>query len=94
MQVVIQQQQVIIDKLLAHTVKLEERVAVLEGRLEWASHVTSILQEQLSAKSDELEMYSRRPCIVLTELSKEGKEDFNKLKKDFFVFLSEAGMNI
>ena len=94
MQVVIQQQQVTIDKLLADTVKLEERVAVLEGGLEWASHVTSILQEQLSAKSDELEMCSRRPCIVLTELSKEEKEDFNELKKDFFVFLSEMGMNI
>ena len=56
MQVVIKQQQVTTDKLLAHTVKLEECVTALEGGLAWASHVTSFFQEQLSAKSDQLQM--------------------------------------
>ena len=67
-EVIIQQQQVTIDKLLARIVKLEERVIVLEGGLASASHVTSVLQEQLTAKTDKLEMYSRRSCIVLTWL--------------------------
>ena len=79
-EVIIQQQQVTIDKLLARIVKLEERVIVLEGGLASASHVTSVLQEQLTAKTDELEMYSRRSCIVLTGLCKEENENFNKLK--------------
>ena len=56
-EVIIQQQQVTIDKLLARIVKLEERVIVLEGGLASASHVTSVLQEQLTAKTEELEMY-------------------------------------
>ena len=67
-EVIIQQQQVTIDELLARIVKLEERVIVLEGGLASASHVTSVLQEQLTAKTDELEMYSRRSCFVLTWL--------------------------
>ena len=67
-EVIIQQQQVTIDKLLARIVKLEERVIALEGGLASASHVTSVLQEQLTAKTDKLEMYSRRSCIVLTWL--------------------------
>ena len=67
-EVIIQQQQVTIDKLLARIVKLEERVIALEGGLASASHVMSVLQEQLTAKTDKLEMYSRRSCIVLTWL--------------------------
>ena len=67
-EVIIQQQQVIIDELLARIVKLEERVIALEGGLASASHVMSVLQEQLTAKTDKLEMYSRRSCIVLTWL--------------------------
>ena len=48
-EVIIQQQQVTIDELLARIVKLE-------GGLASAIHVTSVLQEQLTAKTDELEM--------------------------------------
>ena len=70
-EVIIQQQQVTIDELLARIVKLEKRVIGLEDGLESASHVTSVLQEQLTAKTDELEINSRRSCIVLTELCKE-----------------------
>ena len=47
-----------------------------------ASHVTSVLQEQLIAKTDELEMYSRRSCVALTRLCKEENENFNKLIED------------
>ena len=47
-----------------------------------ASHVTSVLQEQLIAKTDKLEMYSRRSCVVLTRLCKEENENFNKLIED------------
>ena len=70
-EVIIQQQQVTIDELLARIVKLEERVIVLEGGLASASHVTSVLQEQLTAKTGELEMYSRRSCVVLKKKTKE-----------------------
>ena len=65
-EVMIQQQQVAIDELLARMVKKEERVIALEGGLASASHVTSVLQEQLTVKTDELEMHSRRSCVVLT----------------------------
>ena len=78
--VVIQQQQITIDELLVRTVKLEERVTELEGGLAPASHVTSVLQEQLTAKADELEIYSRRSCIVLTGLCKEENKNLNKKK--------------
>ena len=77
-EVIIQQQRVTIDELMARIVKLEQRVIVLEGGLASASHVTSVLQEQLTAKTDELEMYSRRSCVVLTGLCKEENENFNK----------------
>lgn len=50
LEVVIQQEQVTIDKLLAHIVKLEEPVTAPEGGLALGSHVTSVLQEQLTAK--------------------------------------------
>ena len=70
-EVIIQQRQVTINELIARIVKLEERVIVLEGGLASASHVTSVLQKQLTAKTDELEMYSRRSCVVLTGLCKE-----------------------
>ena len=43
--VVIQQKQVTIDKLLACTVKLEERVMALKGGLVSASHFTSIFRD-------------------------------------------------
>ena len=56
-EVIIQQQQVTIDKLMACIVKLEDGVIVLEGGIGSASHVTSVLQEQFTAKTDELEMY-------------------------------------
>ena len=49
--VVIQQQQIIVDELLARTVKLEERVIALEGGLASASHITPVLQEQLTANN-------------------------------------------
>ena len=81
MEVVIQQQKAAIDELLARIVKLEERAIALEGGLASASHVTSVLQEQLTAKTDELEMYSRRSCIVLTGTCKEENESLNKLKR-------------
>ena len=92
-EVIIQQQPVIIDELLARIVKLEERVIALEGGLASASHVTSVLQEQLTAKTDELEMYSRRSCVVLTGLCKEENENFNKLKEDVLETLCETGIS-
>ena len=63
-EVIIQQQQVTIDELLARIVKLEECVIAPEGRLASAGHVMSVLQEQLTAKTDELEIYSRRSCYI------------------------------
>ena len=75
----IQQQQVTTNELLPRIFKLEERVTALENGLASASHVTSILQEKLTAKSDELEMYSRRPSTVLTELSKKENKYFNRV---------------
>ena len=48
LKVIIQQQQITIDELLVRIVKLEERVIALEGGLASASHVTSVLQEQLT----------------------------------------------
>ena len=77
---VIQQQQMTIDELLVRIVKLEERVIALEGGLALASYVTSVLQEQLTSKTDELEMYSRRSCIVLSRLCKEENKNLNKRK--------------
>ena len=56
-EVIIEQQQITIDELLVSIVKLEECVIALEGRLASFSHVTSVLQEQLTPKTDELEMY-------------------------------------
>ena len=75
----IQQQQVTTNERLSRIFKLEERVTALENGLASASHVTSILQEKLTAKSDELEMYSRRPSTVLTELSKKENKYFNRV---------------
>ena len=72
-------QQITIDALLVHIVKLEEHVIALEGGLASASHVTSVLQKQLTAKTYESEMYSRS-CIVLTGLCKENR-NLNKLKE-------------
>ena len=92
-EVVMQQQQIIINELLVRIVKLEERVIVLEGGLPSASHVTSVLQEQLIAKTDELEMYSRRSCIVLTGLCKGENEKLNKLKEDVVETLCETGIS-
>ena len=63
-EVIIQQQQVTIDELLARIVKLEECVIAPEDRLASAGHVMSVLQEQLTAKTDELEIYSRRSCYI------------------------------
>ena len=63
-EVIIQQQQVTIDELLARIVKLEECVIATDGRLALAGHVRSVLQEQLTAKTDELEIYSRRSCYI------------------------------
>ena len=77
---VIQQQQMTIDELLVRIVKLEECVIALEGGLALASYVTSVLQEQLTSKTDELEMYSRRSCIVLSRLCKEENKNLNKRK--------------
>ena len=92
-EVIIQQQQVTIDELLARIVKLEERVIVLEGGLASASHVTYVLQEQLTARTNELEMYSRRSCVVLTGLCKEENKNFNKLKEDDLETLCETGIS-
>ena len=53
-EVVVQQQQITIDKLLARVVKLEERVIALEGGLASVNHVTSVLQELLTAKKNHM----------------------------------------
>ena len=58
-----------------------ERRIALKGGLASATHVTSVLQEQFTTKTDELEMYSKRSCIVFTGLCKEENENLNKLKK-------------
>ena len=76
-EVVIQQQQMAIVEMVVHIVKLEEHVKALEGGLASASHFMSVLQEQLTIKTDYLEMYSRRPCIILTRLCKEENENLN-----------------
>ena len=92
-EVVIQPQQVTIDELLVCIVKLEARVIVIEGGLTSASHVTSLLQEQLTAQTDELEIYSRKCRIVLTVLCKEENENSNKLKEDVAVTLCKTGIS-
>ena len=92
-EVIIQQQQLTIDELLARIVKLEEHVIVFEGGLASVSHVTSVLQEQLTARTDKLEMYSRRSCIVLTGLSKKEYENLNKLKEYVLETLCETGIS-
>ena len=79
-----------IDELLVSAVRLEERVIALEGELASASHVTPAFQENLTAKIDELEIYSRRSCIVLTGLCKEENENLNKLRKDVVETLCET----
>ena len=76
-EVVIQQQQMAIVEMVVHIVKLEEHVKALEGGLASASHFMSVLQEQLTIKTDYLEMYSTRPCIILTRLCKEENENLN-----------------
>ena len=80
-EVVMQQQQITLDELLVRIVKLEECVIALEGGLASANHVMSVLQEQLTAKTDELEIYSRRSCIPLGGLCKEENKNLNKLKE-------------
>ena len=92
-EVIIQQQQVTIDELLARIVKLEERVIVFEGGLASVRHVTYVLQEQLTARTDELEMYSRRSCLVLTRLCKKENKNLNKLKEDVPETLYETGIS-
>ena len=92
-EVIIQQQQLTIDELLACIVKLEEHVIVFEGGLASVSHVTSVLQEQLTARTDKLEMYSRRSCIVLTGLCKKEYENLNKLKEYVLETLCETGIS-
>ena len=82
-----------IDELLVNVVRLEERVIALEGELASARHVTSVFQENLTAKTDELEMYSRRSCIVLTGLCKEENENLNKLRKHVVETLCETGIS-
>ena len=72
---------------------MEERVIVLEVGLASASHVTPALQEQLTAKTGELEMYSRRSCVVLTGFCKEENENFNKLKEVVLETLCETGIS-
>ena len=79
-----------IDELLVSVVRLEEPVIALEGELASASHVTPAFQENLTAKTDELEIYSRRSCIVLTGLCKEENENLNKLRKDVAETLCET----
>ena len=79
-----------IDELLVSVVRLEERVIALEGKLASASHVTPAFQENLTAKTDELEIYSRRSCIILTGLCKEENENLNKLRKDVVETLCET----
>ena len=79
-----------IDELLVNVVRLAERVIALEGELASASHVTSVFQENLTAKTDELEIYSRRSCIVLTGLCKEENGNLNKLRKDAVETLCET----
>ena len=72
---------------------MEQRAIAFEDGLASASRVTFVLQEQPTAKTDELEMYSRRPWIFLTESCKEKNENLNKLKKDVVDMLSETGIS-
>ena len=92
-EVIIEQQQITIDELLVSIVKFEECVIALEGRLASFSHVTSVLQEQLTPKTDELEMYSKRSCIILSGLCKEENINLNKLKENVVETLCEIGIS-
>ena len=63
--VISQQQQITINKLLAGNVILEDHATSHVRGLVSAGHVTTIFQEELIAKIDEFEMYSRRPFVIL-----------------------------
>ena len=49
--------------------------------------------EKLIVKADQLEMYTKNPCITLTGLSNEESEDLSNLKQDVVDTLSKTGLS-
>ena len=49
--------------------------------------------EKLIIKVDQLEMYTKNPCITLTGLSNEESEDLSSLKQDVVDTLSKTGLS-
>ena len=58
----LKQQQLLIDKLTSHISALESHVQFLEGKIAIQVTVCNLLEQ----KADDLEAYSRRPCVILS----------------------------
>ena len=58
----LKQQQLLIDKLTSHISALESHVQFLEGKIAIQVTVCNLLEQ----KADDLEDYSRRPCVILS----------------------------
>ena len=58
----LKQQQLLIDKLTSRISALESHVQFLEGKIAIQVTVCNLLEQ----KADDLEAYSRRPCVILS----------------------------
>ena len=59
----------LIEKLVKKVNTLEEHIVFLEGKLA----VTETVNNLLEKKADDLEAYSRRPCLIVSGVKKEKK---------------------
>ena len=59
----------LIEKLVKKVDTLEEHIIFLEGKLDATETVNNLLEE----KADDLEAYSRRPCLIVSGVKKEKK---------------------
>ena len=84
----INEQQQIITNLTNRIVALEGNVLQLEGHLAVVQNTNILLQK----KSDDLEAYSRRPCIILSGIKKEKNEAILDLKQTVIEHLENTGL--
>ena len=65
----VKKQNELIEKLTKKVNMLEGHIIILEGKLAVSEPVTKLLEK----KADDLEAYSRRPCLIVSGVKKEKK---------------------
>ena len=84
----VKKQSELTEKLAEKVNMLEGNIIILEGKLAVSETVSKLLEK----KADDLETYSRRPCLIVSGVKKEKNENMENLTETIIDKLEQTGI--